>query len=261
MAKTPRRKKVVAIGDLHCGSRVGLTPPKWQLTKPDKYTEIREECWQLYTEMIDAEKPIDVLLVNGDAIDGPGARQGGTDVLTTDPAEQIDIAEEAIRYAEAKHVVMTYGTFYHTGVDTDWESVLARHVKAEKISAEEHVDINGLIINMKHTIGRSSIPHGRATPIARDRLWNLLWNERGQCPKADVILRSHVHYFHYTGEHNWLAMTLPALCGLGSKYGSRIPSETVDFGIVWFDIQDKERWSWGWNTALGATQKTQALAL
>ena len=254
-------KKVVAIGDLHCGNRVGLTPPQHQrILAGDKYGAIREETWSEYARMIDAQKPIDVLLVNADCIDGTGLRQGGVDLIEPDLVKQCDLATEVILYAKAKNIIMTKGTFYHTGQNLDFEDIIAKNVKARKISAEETFKVNSTVFNAKHHIGRSSIPHGRATPILRERLNNILWEEKGLYEKADIIIRSHVHYFCYAGGDNYLVMTLPALSGLGSRYGARIPSEPVDFGIVYFDVGE-DNYSWGWDTCLGEAQKTDVIQL
>ena len=62
----------------------------------------------------------------------------------------------------------------------------------------------------------------------------MLWAVRG-ATEANVIVRSHVHYFNYCGGSNWLALTTPALMGLGDKYGSRVPSGTVDYGLISFE--------------------------
>jgi hypothetical protein len=265
------RKKVVVVADTHCGHRVGLTPPEYQASlKPDKYTAIREELWDLYIQMIEKQKPIHILLANGDLLDGTAWRSSGTESLTTDMSVQVEIAQECLRVAKANHIILTYGTGYHTAPDgQDYDKMLtdkmasdySMHLKTCKIGAEEWVNVNGLCLNIKHFTGRSSIPHGRGTGISRDRLWGILWADRGNCPRADVIIRSHVHYDFQCGEHDWLAMTTPALMGLGSKFGSRIPSETVSFGITWFDIMNREDWSWGWDIVLGETQKTKAIDL
>jgi hypothetical protein len=139
-------------------------------------------------------------------------------------------------------------TPYHTGQEEDWEDVLAREVGA-KIGAHEWVDINGLVFDVKHHVGSSQIPHGRHTAVARERLWSQLWAEREQTPKADVIIRSHVHYFDYCGGRDWLAMTTPALQGLGTKFGARRCSGTVDFGLLSFDVASRDEWSWHWHIA------------
>jgi len=262
MDETKATKKVVAIGDLHCGNRVGLTPPQHQrILAGDKYGAIREETWSEYTRMIDAQKPISVLLVNGDTIDGTGFRQGGVDLIEPDMVRQCDIASEVILYAEAETILMTKGTFYHTGSNLDFEDIIAKNVNARKISAEETFKVNSTVFNAKHHVGRSAILHGRATPILREHINNILWKEKGLFEeKADIIIRSHVHYFNYAGADGFLVMTLPALSGLGSRYGARVPSETVDFGIVFFSVSE-DSYSWGWDICLGETQKTEVLEL
>lgn len=255
----PKRKKAVAkakrtviMSDLHCGHITGLTSPAYQIapqcgTKA-KAAQVQKKLWEFYAKTIDSLKPIDVLIVNGDCIDGRGERSGGTELVFPDRSDQVGCAAECIRYTEAEKIVMTYGTPYHTGQEEDWEDVLAREIGA-KIGAHEWVDINGLVFDVKHHVGSSQIPHGRHTAVARERLWSQLWAEREQTPKADVIIRSHVHYFDYCGGRDWLAMTTPALQGLGTKFGARRCSGTVDFGLLSFDVASRDEWSWHWHIA------------
>jgi hypothetical protein len=255
------KKRIVFGADMQCGSRVGLTPPKWQYSKPDKYSVIREELWNQYTSILDELKPIHCYCHNGDAIEGSGWKQGSTDVLTTDRLEQVEMATEAIKYTEAKHIVLTRGTFYHVGSKENWEDILAQKVKARKISDEEFININGLLFNVKHTISRANVPHTKGYHISKARLWQILWSLKGQQPLCPIVLRAHVHYFFFCGEDNWLGINQPALCGLGSKYGGRIPSETVDWGLIWFDVEDENNWSWDRHIVLGETQKATPLEL
>lgn len=242
-------KRVVVISDLHAGHVLGLTHPDFNPAYPRgspeyKFGLRRRELWNFYAKTLADLKPIDVLIVNGDAVDGKGTRSGGTELLTTDRDKQADMAAVAILEAEAGKVFMSYGTPYHTGTDEDWENAVASEVGAEKIGGHDWIDVNGVVIDYRHFVSRSIIPHGRHTPIARERLWNILWAEWGEFPKSDIIIRSHVHYFNYCGGFGWMAMTTPALQGLGSKYGSRIATGSVDFGLVNFDIESKENWTW-----------------
>jgi hypothetical protein len=240
--------RVAVIGDLHSGHIVGLTPPQFDVSHESKdYQKIdgmRREYWKYFAREVDAIKPIDILIVNGDCIEGKGKRSGGTELIEADTGKQCDMAETAIRYVGAKHIVMTYGTPYHTGDENDFENKIAKDLKADKIGSHDWLDVNGCIIDYKHHCGSSVVPHGRHTYVARERLWNLLWAEFEECPKSHIILRSHVHYFDYCGGFNWLGMTLPALQGYGSKYGARVCSGTVDFGFVHFDITNKDNYTW-----------------
>lgn len=252
-------KRLVCISDLHSGHNVGLTPPPWQgLRKKDKWKRVQGELWGQYERMVRENFKPDVLVVNGDAIDGRGEKSGSTELVTVDRFEQCEMASYAINMWEAQHVVMTWGTPYHTGTEEDFEQRIADAVNADKIGAQEWVEIEGVVFDFKHKVGSSSIPHGKATPIAKERLWNLLWTEHEEQPRADVIVRSHVHYAFMCGEPHWLAMTTPALQGQGSKFGARQCSGHVDFGITVFDCE-KGKFSWRWDTAVVASQQARAL--
>ena len=264
-----KAKRVVVISDLHCGHRVGLTPPgkESQISGTShqrinkKYYKAQIALWKAYAKMIDNLQPIQILIVNGDAIDGRGEKSGSTELICVDRNEQVNLAVECINYAKADTVLMTRGTGYHTGNSESYEDNIADKVGAKKIEDHAWYDINGVTFDVKHFIGSSGIPHGRSTAIKRDAMWNLIWAERDEQPKADILIRSHAHYFDYTGNTDYLAIITPALQGMGSKFGAKICSGTVDFGLIYFDIIGKNKWSWGWDTVRVKEQKAKALKL
>ena len=186
-------KRLVAVGDAHAGHRVGLASPQFQSAIPgEQFYRIQVELWdyfQFHINELKKEHPIDILVHNGDAIDGPGGRSGGSELITTDCNRQIDIAYDALKIADAGNYFFTYGTAYHTGQDTDYEKVLADRFNGI-IRSHLWLDVNGTTFDIKHHIGNSSVPHGKGTPIAKEWLWNTLWNlEQEQQPKADVYIR------------------------------------------------------------------------
>lgn len=245
-----KKKRILVISDLHAGHLVGFTPPSWHDMLPEsafpprvKLAEFRELAYNKFCKIVKQLQPIDYLFINGDCVDGTGSKSGGTELLTTDINKQCDMVIEAIKQIKAKRIVMTYGTPYHCGL-VDSEDMIAREVKAVKIGGHEWVDVNGLVFDLKHKVGSSSIPHGRFTAIAKEKLWNLLWAEREESPKSHIIIRSHVHYHNFCGSNDWLSLTTPALQGPGSKYGTRQCSGTVDFGVVHFDVNPSGSYSW-----------------
>lgn len=254
-------KKVIAIGDLHCGSFSGLTPPAWHINEKRFKTisALQKETWKRYNDLTIKYRNPDLLIVNGDAIDGKGERSGGTELITTDREEQVEMAVQCIDKWNAKKIVITYGTSYHAGLDEDWEKAIADKIGAE-IKNHAFIDINGFIIDVKHHVQGSQVPYGRHTAVSRERIQNILWNERELQPKANIILRSHVHYHNYCGGSNWLAMTLPALQAAHTKYGARKCSGTVDWGIVIFNIA-KEGWTWKSETVRVQTEKAEVIQL
>ncbi len=243
-------KRLVVISDLHCGHRAGLTPPGWQYQENqsdherNNFAMMQRELWAYYSGVIETLKPIDILVVNGDAIDGKGERSGSTEQLESDRMKQVEIAAECINYADAKAKIIIYGTPYHTGVTEDFEKMLGDAVGAQKVGGHEWLDVNGKIFDFKHFISSSAIPHGRFTSIARDALWNKLWSIDDMQPEANIIIRSHVHYHRYAGEPGCLMMTTPALQGFGSKFGVRMCSGRIDIGLVHFDVEEDGRYRW-----------------
>lgn len=259
----PRRaKRVVAIGDLHSGHAAGLTPPSWWASrKREGWQTIRKlqaAYWREYCRLVALYSPCDLLIVNGDGIDGKGERSGGTELLTSDRREQVDMASACIKPWRAAKICMTYGTGYHVGREEDWEHILADKVGAD-IRSHLWVDINGCTFDVKHKVGSSSIPHGRYTALARSRLWNMLWAARKLQPAARVVLRSHVHYHAHCGDAHGVAMTLPALQAAHTKYGARECEGTVDWGIVVFDIAADGGMTWKAETYDAAALAESAL--
>lgn len=242
-----RFARVLLLSDFHSGHVVGLTHPdfnpRYGDIKKDKLGEHRYELYKWFKKEVDALKPIDIMVLNGDAIDGKGKKSGATELITADRDEQCDMAEAAIVDIGASENYMSYGTPYHTGKYEDWEKQIADNVGAE-IYSHGHLCVRGLVFDYKHFIGSSNVPHGRHTAIARDRLWNILWAEHGECPKADVIVRSHVHYYAGAFGADWLGIITPALQHYGSKHGARNCSGIVDFGFVYFDVASKENFVW-----------------
>ena len=234
-------KMVMAISDLHCGHAAGLTPPKHRPYTPawTGFYEQWDSVWQEYIKWANLLQP-DILIVNGDAIDGKGEKSGGTEQICGTWAAQADMASECIMHTNAKKIVMTYGTPFHTGQSDDFENLIKDKLTGCEvvIGGHEFPVINGIQFDIKHKIGSSSVPQGRTTALNKSHLWNDLWAIRGQQPTAQVVLRGHVHYHAYTGNQDWLGMTLPALQGWGSKYGVRQCEGLVDTGITWFKVYE-----------------------
>lgn len=242
----PRKaKRVLVLSDFHCGHEVGLTPPKWNVgVAGDPMIEYRSQLWKNFEDTLKAAGKPDVLVVNGDLIDGRGERSGSLELLVLDRRIQAQMAADIISEVDAKSVTITRGTDYHTGKEEDWEDVIAGQIGDVNIGDVRNLDVNGLIMNFRHHIGGSQTPLGRASPLVREEVWNALWSLRGGFPLADVIVRSHVHYHSFTGGPGWLAITTPALQGYGTRYGERRLSGLIDWGAVVFDITSKEDYTW-----------------
>jgi len=244
-------KRGITIGDTHCGHLVGLTPPEWVVPEENdrlgKFGTYQREIWKWYCDRLATLPPLDFIFFNGDAIEGGGSRSGGTELITSDANNQVDMAIACLRVPKRKltkkgKMLFTYGTAYHVGTEADYERNVADEFGA-KIGSHEWASVEGVTFDLKHHIGSSSVPHARSTAVERDKLWSDIWSDLGRTPKANIIIRSHVHYHRFSGDHRYLVMTLPAMQGYGTKFGGRRCSGVVDIGFVYWEIEgDKYTW-------------------
>ena len=244
-------KRIAIISDLHCGHRGGLTPPSYQYIETgagrrSAYAVLQKSLWDWFEEKAKSLGKIDCLVINGDAIDGKGARSGGRELITADRDEQIEMAEMCAMAFDAKRYIVVEGTPYHTGNEESWEAMLAQSLgcnmedkgkEAAEFGAHVWIDVDGVIFDFRHKVGSSSIPHGRLTAPQRAALWNVLYAEKGIQPNANIIVRSHVHYFTAAFTTSKTVITTPAL-QTHSNYGSRECDGTNDIGFISFDIED-----------------------
>jgi hypothetical protein len=157
---------------------------------------------------------------------------------------------------------LSHNTPYHVSSSDgeDWENVIAERVGAT-VTDHAWVEVEGIVFDLKHhPAGSSGLPHGRHTGVAKDRLWNAILAAEGEQTKADILIRSHVHYHNFAGGPDWIAMTTPALQGAGSKFGARRCSGKVDFGFITFTV-DKGTFSWKQHIAKLVEQKAPLLKL
>jgi len=248
-------KRVLAISDTHCGQIFGLVPPEWQGCHKDPEVErIQETLWGFYRDRVKAiakSSPtgkIDVLLSTGDGVDGKAWRNGGIEIIEPDFKEQERMYREVLMMPQADHVIGVSGTPYHVesrdGVGFEKDAV-------ESVGGEfhdkAHVYVEGCQFDIRHKTSSSSIPHGRATAIMKEKLWSDLNAYEDEEERCDVLLRGHVHYHTAASGMSrgkrWWAMTLPSLQG-STKFGITQCLGRVDFGVTWFDIHEGRVMAW-----------------
>jgi len=249
-------KRVAIIADLHCGHIVGLTPPSYLhgqqpldgpydfVTKVrNKAFDIAAQVWAGYVAICKAIQPVHLLIVNGDCVEGLNDKNGGAELAEPDVNVQVKMAAECIRQVGAQKTAILYGTPYHTSNMQDgmqYENNVAQIVKADHVGAHDWPEVEGVIFDVKHFISKSAVPYGRSTAIRRAAFWNMVWADRGAQPRGSVVVRSHVHYFDFSGDARRLGVITPALQGMGTRFGKLICEGTVDIGVLTFDCENRE---------------------
>ena len=236
--------RTVFLSDLHCGHIAGLTPPQWQLNLENEiyseYARLQRQVWDFLeisvNELLE-ERPIDRLIINGDAIDGDGAKCKGTEQITSDMYEQVLMAEECIRLFKCDNIAMTYGSNYHQARGTDFERILADNLGAI-IGNDLKLKINNSIVQVKHHVGNSSVPYSKATQVAKAKMNDILDSLKNGLEIADLVVRSHVHKYVYF-ENTQLGKAFVTPCfQVKSNFGKRYFDGTLDIGFVVVDFYD-----------------------
>lgn len=239
-------KRGVILSDTHCGHRAGLTAPDWhgsgmgRKKERKAWEKLQKDLYAEYISIVDRiGPPIDLLIANGDLVDGRGERNGGTELTTNKVKEQSEMAIELLKVWEPRRAVFLAGSAYHAGKLEDFEAMIAAAFDAELEShACVKITSENVVLDVKHKIGRSTIPHGRATAVLREKLWNVLQAIREEAPLADLVVRSHVHYHIEINDADGIAMITPALQAARTHYGEREVSGTVDWGLIYFEADN-----------------------
>lgn len=223
------------VSDFHCGNIYGLTPPSHFQEKHNR--DLQEEAFDSYRAMIKKWGQPDILINNGDSIDGNQSRQGGAELITTDRNVQVEMAMELLEMWKPKKLYMTYGTAYHIGSSAeDFEYQLAERLKERGVPTiiEGHLflDIEGVTFDIRHKVATSGVFHGRATALLRELMWCLVKEANETGPKVDVVVRSHAHYHILIETPEKLAFITPALQLARGRFGSRECSGEIHWGAM-----------------------------
>ena len=96
-----KSKRLLVISDLHCGHNTGLTPAGFDAEKLGKpYFPVRRAIWDWYIKTADI-KP-DVIIVNGDTIDGRNEKSGSVEQIYLDRNDQVEMAVKCINEVKGK---------------------------------------------------------------------------------------------------------------------------------------------------------------
>ena len=236
--------RIVIVSDLHCGSEAGLAPFATNKTQAQLYNRWAD-CIQHF-----GARP-DLLIVNGDAVDGlqlKGRGRGDSDWAS----KQIMDAATLLNMWLAKRICMVSGTGYHTRAaqTVDFEEILANQLRAE-YHYKLNLEVSGWFrLQCRHKIGGSGIPHGRFTAQSRSKAWGVMNAAQAGGKPPHLSVFSHVHYWSYAEDAFGATMTTPAWQGLGGYFGSTSCDGHVDVGACEIRVGKKEAEGWSWQKRL-----------
>ncbi|MCK9282563.1 MAG: hypothetical protein M0P71_18255 [Melioribacteraceae bacterium] len=235
--KTKKKSIHIAwISDLHCGALSGLTPPRYQSDDSPQYAK------PMYNWFLSEAKkcgPLDLLIINGDAIDGEG-KKGTIDLLTSDISKQVDISLECISQFNAKKIMMTYGTPFHTVGPLSYENMIAKELKCE-IYDTLFLELNGKKFSVRHVVGTSGTPYGQPTMLGKALINDLIQALAENSESADWVIRSHAHVYCEVGIDGRRARITPCLQAPDGILGRRLTTWWYHIGFLEMTIDPDGR--------------------
>ena len=244
MVETMKRRtkyqdiRIAVVNDLHVGSKYAIVPDNWKMIDGESTAPQNAGArylWQKYQEYIEEFKKPDILVVNGDAVDAQQHLSHKREVWATDPLDQIALAEHLINMWEAKEIYVVYGTGFHVELEgLMLERILAKRISARGVGWKLRQTFNTAICSFAHHVPVSKVSwQYRTTPLAQQLVLDKLENED---QPANLLVRSHAHYFAYAGFSNQLAVITPGFQGQ-TPYGAKVsPEIKPKIGIVCVDV-------------------------
>jgi hypothetical protein len=212
-----KSKTIVCLSDCHVGSWYAVAPPSFTVNRGDetyqmKYNAIQKSLYKAWKECATEWNSPDILVINGEPIDGPNCREPSA-VWSTRLQDQMEAAKILIRMYNAKKIYTTRGSDYHVTVeDQPFEEYFGKEIGATSVKGfyapnELNLAVNGRIINFMHALPNTISWQYRSTAITREMAMIKL--NRSHRYDADIIIRSHVHFFWYSGSTSHLAIITP----------------------------------------------------
>lgn len=213
-------KKIAVVSDLQCGSAFGMLPPDFVSGAGAPVSQNSGQrylwsCWDDYCGVVEEFKP-DIILSNGDLIDGPQRKQEGSELCLNLLHDQERAAIQCLKVlksaAPKAKWYFTQGTEYHVGRAALHEEHIAEIMGGQRyqsipgssgILVKEvlWLNVEGVIVEASHHIG---VTQGfyRLTQLDKEMQWSAMAakDDTKGVPKADLLIRSHVHNFQHA-EH------------------------------------------------------------
>ena len=252
------KKRILAIGDFHIGSTVGLWPGTFPVEGGGTYTvnvyqEWLLQCWHSMRDEIVQMRPKPTIIIGGDSVQGTHDKDGQLVTSKTDiQANAAFKLLESIRDAIGKKpFYMVRGTEWHEGKAAENVEQLAERLGAKKDPAsgqstwwEVYYDIGGPVIHFAHHIGKSSVAWYEATVPLRDLLMQVAELVRffeSQAPNVKMTVRFHRHrYVHVDVPPDLHAVVCPGWqlkTGFGYKVAHAMLPQ-IGYVIIEWDGKD-----------------------
>jgi hypothetical protein len=238
MGKLKEDKEITVLfsPDLHCGSIVAPMPAR--VTYTDDITgrditvlpsDFQKEVNRVFDQMVDKFEGVDIMVMNGDAVEGQQQLSNGRFTWTNDLNIQAEAAASMLKRVKAKQVFGTMGSKYHNGKEGCVDKVVTEKLGG-RFGGDILINIGGVRCHFAHYIANAT--EYRTTALCKEiyRMENV----------ADVVVRSHLHrsaYIKINGKQGYITPCFQGKTPFGTTHGM-YTAPTI--GFSWMKIKNGE---------------------
>jgi hypothetical protein len=245
---------VVVVSDLHVGGRFALFPRGfrtsndvlWPLNRGQDYLL---ECWENALARLPSE--IDVLVFNGDIVEGRNKFVMGLNIIEPDPLWQVraaaQVTEPLVR--RARQIRCTQGSCYHVGKGGAYSELFAERVGAKPRQGHYVIPwwrfwFHGVYFDFAHR--QSVMFRYRSTAMEREIEFFItrIGKKNKAPPRHVVITRSHTHvgFKAWWDSNTRVSVSTPSMKLQDIYAQTSISPERIipeNLGIVCYEVYDE----------------------
>lgn len=243
-------KRVLIVGDLHSGSKVSPVCNDPQTSEDSngafcRPTPIQEYLNTEWYNMIDNVGKIDILVGNGDLIEGANVKEEGAGCWTTDLDDQAYCAASLLSDIKYDKIMITSGSPYHTKNNPIGDKMVAGKLRRSTFGNEASLDVNGCLIYVNHNTGGSKgSNHMKVASLSRELMFAELNSDA--FPKYKMVIKSHLHTYVSIDFGSYIGILCPGWKGR-DKY-SKMSSTPLSFvpwiGYIIIDVENDGTFTW-----------------
>lgn len=197
-------KRILVLSDIHVGSRFGLWHPDYESEKVNKVklNPIQRQLWKYFNVMIEELRLIepDLVILNGDLVDGANPRMAGYGLVTSNVDDQAACFERLYKMLPVKNprkCYVTVGSDYHEIKYASVHRMIAENLTGDPdeyfLGEGKELHVGPYVIDVAHGSSKAFIYIEQM--LGRIRMFMLSAAELFKASYADLIVRSHLHFF------------------------------------------------------------------
>lgn len=187
-------KKVLFLGDLHGGSNVGMSTDEMYNEDGNliHQNSVQKAISKQFYKMIDDVGRVDLLVLNGDMVEGVNYAEDGVGNWTNDMDIQVANISDVIKDIKFRRCVGTTGSRYHTGSNPTNDKRVVERVGGTYMKEISNT-INGVRIYATHKAMCHKNKQTRPSAITMSMVASEINSmDFGKC---DIIVHNHTHQY------------------------------------------------------------------